>query len=362
MIKKLINTKNIIILISVIIALFIIIGCESQNYYLSLNRDDTREFSRLHDTLETETVYEKKFIIMRQILDLINGKISNQELNLFLTTYVEQNSDDPFNGYYLMIVARNYRDELAYPFAVHYYERILKNYQDLLVQDQSVHYLCLKDLINLVEDPEVRIVYYKDLIARFSDEINIGETYYYLGNTYAETGEWDQAIQAYVKFLDFPDVSIPGDSYAKERIGELIAFYNTDKNWTVETLDKLVENMKSAIYKAKYSKNGTYLQKLMAKVNFFAVSWEEQQSTPDPDFTDNIGIFLSPKIRVSVELDKASNSQEAYLKTTGWSYRISTWYLYFRKINFPADSEIHGSWEWAGIYFGDKTFADSDEA
>ena len=24
------------------------------------------------------------------------------------------------------------------------------------------------------------------------------------------------------------------------------------------------------------------------------------------------------------------------------------------KVNFPADPEIHGRWEWAGIYFGEK--------
>ncbi|MDR1596788.1 MAG: tetratricopeptide repeat protein, partial [Treponema sp.] len=45
---------------------------------------------------------------------------------------------------------------------------------------------------------------------------------------------------------------------------------------------------------------------------------------------------------------------EAYLRTWGWSQYISTWYLYFRKINFPSDPEIHGRWEWAGIYYGEK--------
>ena len=354
MIKKL--------LLLIIITSFFAVSCRSHEHYMSINRKDSREFNNLHDALYSETIYEKKFIIMRQILDLLDGKIDNGELNLFLTTYVEKNPADPFNAYYLMIVARNYRDELAYPFAIHYYERILKNYQDLLVRGKSVHFLCLKDLIELVEDPEVRITYYKDLIARFSDEINIGETYYYLGKTYAETGEWEQAVQAYVKYLDYPDVTIAGDSYARDRISELIAFYNTDKNWTVETLDKLVENIRSAIYSGKYRRNGSLVKKYMAKVNFFAVSWEEQQSSTDPDFTDSIGTFLSPKVQISSELDKASNSQEAYLETTGWSYRISTWYLYFRKINFPADSEIHGNWEWAGIYFGDKTFSDSDES
>ncbi|MCI6442425.1 MAG: tetratricopeptide repeat protein, partial [Spirochaetia bacterium] len=45
---------------------------------------------------------------------------------------------------------------------------------------------------------------------------------------------------------------------------------------------------------------------------------------------------------------------EAYLRTTGWSNYVNVWYLYFRKVNFPADPEIHGRWEWAGIYYGEK--------
>jgi len=23
-------------------------------------------------------------------------------------------------------------------------------------------------------------------------------------------------------------------------------------------------------------------------------------------------------------------------------------------VNFPADPKVHGNWEWAGIYFGEK--------
>jgi len=42
------------------------------------------------------------------------------------------------------------------------------------------------------------------------------------------------------------------------------------------------------------------------------------------------------------------------LRTWGWHQYLSTWYLYFRKIYFPADPEIHGRWEWAGIYYGEK--------
>lgn len=63
---------------------------------------------------------------------------------------------------------------------------------------------------------------------------------------------------------------------------------------------------------------------------------------------------LGNRIYYDKNLDESSNPNEAYLRTTGWSRYISTWYLYFRKINFPLDPEIHGRWEWAGIYFGEK--------
>jgi hypothetical protein len=59
------------------------------------------------------------------------------------------------------------------------------------------------------------------------------------------------------------------------------------------------------------------------------------------------------RIRYADRLDASSNSTEAFLKTWGWS-QISTWYLYFRKIYFPSDPEIHGRWEWAGVYYGEK--------
>jgi len=59
------------------------------------------------------------------------------------------------------------------------------------------------------------------------------------------------------------------------------------------------------------------------------------------------------RIHYANKLDASSNSTEAFLRTWGWA-QISTWYLYFRKIYFPSDPEIHGRWEWAGVYYGEK--------
>ena len=353
--------KRIIFSILIITLLLSLSVCYKDGDYLSLNRSERARFNQLHKQLETEISYEKKFIIMKQILEFLTGKASNGEINLFLTTYVEKDQSDPFNAYYLMIVARNYREDMAYPFAINYYERILKNYNDLQYMGNSIHFLCLRDLLDMIEDDEAKILYYKDMITRFADYVNVKEIYYLLGDTYGRVGEWDHAIQSYRKFLDLNDNSITSDSYPKERIIELLAYYSQEKNWTFESLDVLVDRVVNNINDAKFRQDSRLFRQNMSKVNFFAISWEEGETTVDPEFIANLGIFLSPMISVSKVLDKASNQHEAYLKTTGWTYRISTWYLYFRKINFPADSEIHGNWEWAGIYFGEKPFAVSDE-
>jgi hypothetical protein len=85
------------------------------------------------------------------------------------------------------------------------------------------------------------------------------------------------------------------------------------------------------------------------------MSWEQDDSESNTQVLFDLGSFLrGSKISYAKELDIDSNAREAYLETWGWSYRMPTWYLYFRKINYPGDPEINGRWEWAGIYFGEK--------
>lgn len=46
--------------------------------------------------------------------------------------------------------------------------------------------------------------------------------------------------------------------------------------------------------------------------------------------------------------------RQAYLLTTGWQAKISTWTLVFSQIVYPEDPEVNGSWEWAGVHFGEQ--------
>jgi tetratricopeptide (TPR) repeat protein len=345
-----------------VLLFFLITGCieiDKSTRYLTEDMENKQELEELLTLLEESgDSPESRFVVLQQIIKILHRENTIEETNLFLTTHVEQYPEDPFNSYYLFIVAQNYLEQEAGPFAVHYYERILRNYPDLLVHGRSIHLNCLRKLISLSSNPELKAGYYKELLSRFRDEVNPGYTYYNLGKTYEELGEWDLAMQAYINFLKFPDTKIPGTPNAYTETKKMVALTTvSNAYWMKDSLDQLIDTIKWAIYNGR----SDVLVNLMSKTEFFATAWEQKENTSDEPMRFNIALFLTPRIWYSQTIDQDSNAKEAYLRTTGWSYRISTWYLYFRKIFFPADPELHGKWEWAGIYFGEKPFTGSTD-
>ena len=339
------------------------------DYYLVGNSETRKEMHDFLVELETSDNYERSFVLIQQLIKHLQIEGRTDKLNLLLTTYVEKNQEDPFNGYYLLIVADTYLEAGAFPFAVHYYEQILKNHSDLLIRDKSIHYICLMNLTQLVDTPAARIEYFQELLTRFSPDqadtggrmsINQGLVYYNLARTYEQLGEWDLSIQAYKNYLKFPETEIPGLPDAYQDITQKVAFYDYHpKNWMSEDLETLKQRIQYAIY----AKNTRRLNQYRAKVNFFTQSWDQQSPLEErdvDDFFSTLGRFMTRRVSYRRDLDSDSNSQEAYLETFGWSYRIPTWYFYFTRVSFPADPEINGRWQWTGIYFGEKPFSGSD--
>ena len=188
--------------------------------------EENREMRTMFDLLEVEEKPgENRYILIQQISNRLIQAGEMHRAIYFLTTYAEQNPGDPYNGYYLGIVAEAYRDLGALPMAIHYYKRILMNYPDLLVSGNSIHFRCLQELILLVDDPGEKITYYKELIARFSDIIDPGITYYFLAQAYEEVGEWEQSIKAYQTFLKYHEVEIPGFPHAHVKIRQKVEVY-----------------------------------------------------------------------------------------------------------------------------------------
>ena len=278
------------------------------------------------------------------------GKIDREIL--FLTSHVEKNPADIYNGYYLLLVADAYRDMKALPLAVHYYRRILSNYADLLVKGTSIHLQCLQELLALETNPEDKIGDYKELFSRFPDQ-SPGTNWYFMAKSYEEVGEWEQSIQAYQKYIGSADTEIPGDPQAFREASEKVSFYYyPDKSWTMPDLNDLVAAVKDAILTKNIAQAAQVpgAGELLPGALGPAARWSDTE-TVNYNITNYL---LSSNVSIDGQLDIAANEKEAYLKTTGWNFRPPTWYLYFRQVDFPANPDINGQWEWAGIYFGEK--------
>ncbi len=329
-------------------------GQERRSYLVNPLTDHRDEQIVLLQLLESKTNDpETRFALMNQIATNLLSEGQTDIVRLFLTSAVEDNPDDPYNAFWLLMVAHVYLQDNAPRMAEYYFERILNNFTDLSVKGDSIHRICLQNLIKITENPELQVFYYSQLITRFAEEIDLGHSYFMLARSYERLGEWDLAIQTYVQFLSYGkyDIQIPGIADAYDYAKRLVDYNSSSKDWTFENLDELVASVKAAISEYNFRNLDSY----RAKVNFFAMSWKQDAKDNNAQADFQMRDFMGGnRIRFSSQLDAASTPNEAYLRTEGWSQYISIWYLYFRKVNFPADPDIHGRWEWAGIYYGEK--------
>lgn len=296
---------------------------------------------------------ESRYAIINRIATKWLDDKRYDDLILYLTDYVERNPNDKYNAYWLLMTAYTYIQLRQDRVAEYYFERIIRDYPDLKVKEQSIHFICLERLIQISTNHENRIKYFNTLINRFPSNVSITEMYVRLAREYEQIGEWTRALKTYNMFLEQPDASSiqitdMHDIYNYAR--NLIDFNNSPKNWTFKSLDSLASSVKNAITRYQPRK----LDEYRSKVNFFAVSWRQDDSIPTGSVDFSMRNFMhGNRISVTEELIPGPTINEAYLKTRGWTLAVPTWYFYFRKVNFPADPDIHGTWEWAGIYIGE---------
>ncbi len=277
----------------------------------------------------------------------IAGEI--HELNNLLGGFVEENPDDPYGAYYLMAMAEGARDSGSRELSMDYMRRLLKNYPDLEIAGRSLHLLALGEIARNTSSPREAIAMRLEMQDRFFNRIDPGRNLYALAEEYRKIGNWEAMYQACEDFLAYPKTVIPGNPDAAFEIRKKLEFHRSKKDWTRENLDDLVRSVKYAIR----TQNGALLNRYQAD-DFFLMNWTQKASDHFTHIPMNLGSFLKRNIRYRSKLESFSTDREAYLWTAGWSWKIPTWYLYFRKVDYPADPEINGRWEWAGIYFGER--------
>lgn len=318
----------------------------SYSRYEFLGPEYRSDLERLMD----EQDYASRFVMMERLTAKIAEEMGGDNLRSFIHQYSMSESDDPYIAYYLQILGDYYAGENP-RLSRQYYSRILREYPDVRRGNSSTHFAALQGLLRQVTDPAQRIDYYRRLIQDFPAKIDLGLTWYRLAGEYRNDGRFEEYFTALEEFSRYPETRVPGAPDIHEAVQEQLSFHrNNQKDWMSPDLDTLVDNIKISLY----YKQDWRLERYRAKENFFAMSWLQDPSDFNSRPNFNIGTFLNAARSISYSADFIIlNEKEAYLKTWGWSYRIPEWYFYFRKVDYPADPEIHGNWEWAGIYFGD---------
>ncbi len=339
-------------LIYILFTLTIFSGCKVNNN--SLSKADVQ--SQLKEILETQMLNPKqKYEIVKQMTNNLMSEKDYQGVVIYLTNWVEENPEDIYNAYWLLMTAYCYMEMKAEPIAEYYFDKILQKCPDLYIKGKSAHFICLQNLIQISKTPSHRIKYFNELINRFPQEVNTTELYFRLAMEYEKDNQWEQVLKTYKLFLQQPDASlvqIAGEPDAYKNAKRIIDFNTSEKDWTYES----VYDLESKIRKALKAYDWQTLDSMKAKVNFFTMSWKQDEidNAAQEDFSMYNWMVNSENIKCADHLDESSNSSEAYLKTWGWNGNVSVWYFYFRKIDFPINPEINGNWEWAGIYIGNK--------
>ena len=319
-------------------------------HFLAGSRENKEQLRALFAFLDApENSPETNFAIAREIAHnyFRNGEYGR--LIHFLGGRTVMFPDDPFNSYYLLMIAYAHMRRGSTPIAARYFNLIVKNHPDLEVNGTSIHLTCLLQLIEMNDNPELQMWYYHELLSRFPDDIDRGIIWFRLAQIYESLGLWNDSIRAYATFLTQANRVVPGFPNAEAHARRIVAFSNSPRNWTFATLPELTAAVRGALE----TNNGARLRGMQAGVNFFTRSWGQGDIQSSQPF--NIQNFLwGVRIRVADRFHERSNESEVFLRTWGWQQAVPVWYFHFRQIHFPADPAVHGRWEWAGIYYGES--------
>lgn len=339
------------------VALSLFSCTDKTDYYIVGTRQQKQHLQWLWDEFNSYDIDDPHALT---VLELIAAQLAesghHERLRHLLINIVQDHPDNYYNSYLVYLVAHDYHQNDEIKVAEYYYKSILHNYDDVSINERSIHYLTLVALTTIGEDPQLLTELYQTLIARFPENIDIFNAYQQIIINLRKVSEWDMLYATYRNLLTYCE-EYPsqcelnyGQIQYLDSIRAELRFSESNRYWTTEDLNLLVQAIKEALAQ----RSTTQLLNWQSQVNFFARSWQQEEFDFNSQITFNIGIFLRrSRVQFEKNIDINSNEQEAFLRTWGWSHRIPTWFFYFRKIDFPADPEVHGNWEWAGIFFGE---------
>jgi tetratricopeptide (TPR) repeat protein len=346
--------RSVLLVIVLLAPVIVSSGCGRKvrhELYLSPGSLQNKKLERLFQLLEGEKSEEELFSILEQIVFIMRKENDLEGLNLFLSDFVQNHPEDPYLAYYLLTMGINYTEMEQTPLALYYFRRVLRETQDLYIGDKSIHLTCIRELILHSDDPDEIVECYEQILNRYPDEADPGYCYYQIATQYELTGHWTEAISYFSRFLENPGTEIPGKPDAHDQVRRKINYYYSDVSWAFDSIDTLMSNIRGAVE----SYNGGRLNSYKANY-FFMMSWMQDTSDGYTHVPANLSSYLTKNTYLNAEIEPFSNNREVFIRSWGWAYQyqVGIWYLYFRRIDLPEKPEVNGSWEWAGIYLGER--------
>lgn len=343
-----------------------LVSCDKKDYsqYISTTNSNRSELEQLFPLLDEYKNYsENRFTVMSEIISKMLNDKSIGRLNLFISDYIDNNPEDPYNSYYMLSLASCYLKNGQNNFAIPYLHKSVMSYNDLIIREESTHFKALEILVKISPNEHNKVFYYKKLINEHEERVEkkdvytggIGELYYDLGKSLEKIEKWDDAIIAYENYLNRPDSAIQSEPEARDETLKKVGFYHSDKTWVVKDLETLIKRVKYALT----SRNPGLLDKYRA-YDFFIINWQSKYTDLKSSYPMESYVLTNMNIKTARNLDPMSTESEAYLEVSGnpWSssiwYVYPKWYFYFKKVDYPMDPEINGGWEWIGIFLGEK--------
>jgi tetratricopeptide (TPR) repeat protein len=290
----------------------LVTGCSDIPDYYADSLSDPEAFELL-DLIKQEPDPAVRAAAIERLSEFLYRDAGPERLIAYLTTEVEHHPEDPYGALYLYLVGQTYREQGAGTLARHYFERVVHGYADVEFKGISVHKASLEQLVRLTPDAEKRARYYRRLIVDYPGDGEQGLLHYRLAQAYEEYGAWEEAYAAYRRFLSYPDTVVRGEPNALRVVSERVDFYDSQKNWTVASL----EDLRGRIAWAIANKSTRELLRYRAGVNFFTRTWEQDPEDPNAEPEWDLGELLlnSRRISVSPTIDLDSDGDEAYLYT-----------------------------------------------
>ncbi len=291
-----------------------------------------------------------KINLANEMFDIYGNSDKKNELSQLFISAAYSTKDEVFSGYLFYLISDIYLRSDAKYLALYYMLKVDESVYDLDVEGYKLGYLLGLKCLKIDGYPEVKKEFYKKLINRYPDMVDMAQLYFDLAELYKNQYEMNLALNYYERLLDmYSKGKIEDDRFNLSRIRENVGFYKNSKTWIYKDLNELIDKIKYAIDSRNQDLLYQYVPNSGFKVCFF-------KSSDNRNWTlRELGIarWWGRQISFSSKVEEFSNENEIYIETTNWSFpQLHSWYFYFKKIDYPYDDNINGGWEWKGIYFG----------